>query len=284
MAATERIQRHKKKRGFLIGLEWSEFLLCSRGEYQRIRLRLSIVCVDIITVAQEVENHSYFWWIPWAPTDCCHHGSYSLRIVIIIRFGLLQIGKLLCRIDEPIFLDNDNIIISISETCLPSPWWYSDVMVTSGNTIIVMWSIGIICIIIIIPDCSAVRSNSPATQETQFFARCGQHWVLETISKKFKCNCNFLLHNAVYEPPTTAVPLSNIGPPRRLSELRILGEQSDTVLRQTMFMTVVKTEKKKNIRRLVLKWRIFFSLSRRFSNKLTYLSIAQCEVWHRVLL
>ena len=36
---------------------------------------------------------------------------------------------------------------------------------------------------------------------------------------------NFLPHNAVYEPPTPAVPLSNIAPPRRLSELRILGER-----------------------------------------------------------
>jgi hypothetical protein len=36
---------------------------------------------------------------------------------------------------------------------------------------------------------------------------------------------NFLLHNAVYEPPTPAVPLSNIGPPHRLSELHILGER-----------------------------------------------------------
>jgi hypothetical protein len=36
---------------------------------------------------------------------------------------------------------------------------------------------------------------------------------------------NFLLHNAAYEPPTPAVPLSNIRPPRRLSELCILGER-----------------------------------------------------------
>ena len=36
---------------------------------------------------------------------------------------------------------------------------------------------------------------------------------------------NFLLNNAVYEPPTPGVPLSNIGPPRRLSELHILGER-----------------------------------------------------------
>jgi hypothetical protein len=33
---------------------------------------------------------------------------------------------------------------------------------------------------------------------------------------------NFLLHNAVLEPPTAPVPLSRIGPPRKVSELRVL--------------------------------------------------------------
>jgi hypothetical protein len=36
---------------------------------------------------------------------------------------------------------------------------------------------------------------------------------------------NFLLHNAVYEPPTPPVTLSSIGPLHRISELRILGER-----------------------------------------------------------
>jgi hypothetical protein len=33
---------------------------------------------------------------------------------------------------------------------------------------------------------------------------------------------NFLLHNAVLEPPTALVPLSRIGPPQKVSELRVL--------------------------------------------------------------
>jgi hypothetical protein len=35
---------------------------------------------------------------------------------------------------------------------------------------------------------------------------------------------NYLIHNAVLEPPTAPVPLSRIGPPRTVSELRVLEQ------------------------------------------------------------
>jgi hypothetical protein len=59
-----------------------------------------------------------------------------------------------------------------------------------------------------------------------FYFPNGQHPRMDDwTSLRRLLKFNFLLHNAVLEPPSAPIPPSRIGPPRKLSELRVLERQ-----------------------------------------------------------